>query len=108
VNWFRHCGLGFHASGWLAFAMVILLALVPGTALLKLVIWLFKRNATQTRVRTKAKGSIGAYMEDKRAESTQEIVCAFSPASPQFLRPSTDGLHAEQEHGTKKGLAMRD
>jgi len=47
-------------------------------------------------------------MEDKRAESTQEIVCAFSPASPQFLRPSTDGLHAEQEHGTKKGLAMRD
>jgi len=44
VNWFRHCGLGFHASGWLAFAMVILLALVPGTALLKLVIWLFKRK----------------------------------------------------------------
>jgi hypothetical protein len=46
-------------------------------------------------------------MEDKRAVSTQEIVRAFSPASPQFLRPSTDGLHGEQEHGTKKGLAMR-
>jgi hypothetical protein len=44
VNWFRHCGLGFHAGGWLALAMVILLALVPGTALLKLVIWLFKRK----------------------------------------------------------------
>ena len=45
MNRFRHCGLGFHAGGWLALAMVILLALVPGTALLKkLVIWLFKRK----------------------------------------------------------------
>ena len=34
--------------------------------------------------------------------STQEIICAFSPASPQFLRPSTDGLHAEQEHRKKR------
>jgi len=44
VNWFRHCGLGLHAGGWLALAMVILLALVPGTALLKLVTWLLKRK----------------------------------------------------------------
>jgi hypothetical protein len=36
VNWFRHHGLGFHAGIWL----VILLALVPGIALLKLVIGL--------------------------------------------------------------------
>jgi hypothetical protein len=35
VNWFRH-RLGFHARIWL----VILLALVPGIALLKLVIGL--------------------------------------------------------------------
>ena len=40
VNWFRHYGLGFHASEGLALAMVILLALVPGFALLRLVIWL--------------------------------------------------------------------
>jgi len=37
-------------------------------------------------------------MEDKRVVSTQEIVCAFSPPSPQFLHPSTDGHDAEQEH----------
>jgi len=40
VNWFRHYGLGFHAGGWLALAVVILLALVPGIALLRLVNWL--------------------------------------------------------------------
>jgi hypothetical protein len=39
VNWFRHYR-GFHAGEWLSLAMVILLALVPGIALLKLVIWL--------------------------------------------------------------------
>jgi hypothetical protein len=37
--------------------------------------------------------------------STQEIVCAFRPPSPQFLRPSTDGHDAEQEH-RKKGSRM--
>jgi predicted nucleotidyltransferase len=40
VNWFRHVGIGFHSGEWLASAIVILLALVPGIALLKLVIWL--------------------------------------------------------------------
>jgi len=40
VNWFRHYGLGIHAGEWLTLAMVVLLALVPGIALLKLVIWL--------------------------------------------------------------------
>jgi hypothetical protein len=40
VNWFRHYGRGFHAGEWLALAMVILLALVPGIALLTLVTWL--------------------------------------------------------------------
>jgi hypothetical protein len=39
VNPFRHYGRGFHAGEWLALAMVILLALVPGIALLKLAIW---------------------------------------------------------------------
>ena len=41
VNLFRHYGLGFHAGEWRALAMVISFALVPGIALLKLVIWLF-------------------------------------------------------------------
>jgi hypothetical protein len=40
VNWFRHYGNAVHAGEWLSLAMVILLALVPGIALLKLVIWL--------------------------------------------------------------------
>jgi hypothetical protein len=40
VNWFRHYGNGVHAGEWLSLAMVILLALVAGIALLKLVIWL--------------------------------------------------------------------
>jgi hypothetical protein len=40
VNWFRHYGLGFHAGGRLALAMVISLALVLGIALLKLAFWL--------------------------------------------------------------------
>lgn len=37
MNWFRHYGIGFHAGDRLALAIVILL---PGIALLKLVIWL--------------------------------------------------------------------
>ena len=40
MNWFGHYGNGVHAGEWLSLALVILLALVPGTALLKLVIWL--------------------------------------------------------------------
>jgi hypothetical protein len=38
VNWFKHYGNGVHACEWLSLAMVILLALVPGIALLKLAI----------------------------------------------------------------------
>ena len=38
MNWFRHYGLGCHAGEWRTLAMVILLALVQGIALLKLVI----------------------------------------------------------------------
>ena len=84
--------------------MVILLALVPGIALLRLVIWLL----TPERDKDESESNYWRIHGNKNVARTQEIVCAFSPASPQFLRPSTDGLHAEQEHGTKKGLAMRD
>jgi hypothetical protein len=38
LNWFKHYGNGVHAGEWLSLAMVILLALVPGIALLKLAI----------------------------------------------------------------------
>lgn len=44
MNWFRHYGNGVHASEWHSLAIVILLALVPGIALLKLVIWLLTRE----------------------------------------------------------------
>jgi hypothetical protein len=47
VNWFRHYGLTFHAGEWLALAMIILLALVPGIALLKLVTWLLTPERDQ-------------------------------------------------------------
>ena len=40
MNWFRHHGPGLHAGEWLALTIVILLALVPGIAMLKLVIWI--------------------------------------------------------------------
>ena len=40
MNGFRDYGFGFHAGEWHALAIVILLVLVPGIALLKLVIWL--------------------------------------------------------------------
>jgi hypothetical protein len=84
--------------------MVILLALVSGTAFLRLVIWL----ATKTTARE----IIGACMEDKRVVTRQEIVCDFSPPGPQFLHPSTDGHDAEQEHRKKKSRmsshSMRD
>jgi hypothetical protein len=43
VNWFRH-GIGFPAGAWRALAMVILLALAPGIALLRLVIWFLTRE----------------------------------------------------------------
>jgi len=50
VNGFRHYGLGFHAGEWHALAIVILLVLVPGIALLKLVIWLLtpRRNKDES------------------------------------------------------------
>jgi hypothetical protein len=38
VNWFRHYVPGFRAGEWRALAMVIVLAVVPSIALLKLVI----------------------------------------------------------------------
>jgi hypothetical protein len=44
VNWFRHFGPGFHAGEWPALAMVLLLAVVPGIALLKPVFWLLTRE----------------------------------------------------------------
>jgi predicted MFS family arabinose efflux permease len=49
VHWFTRYVLGSHASKWLAWAMVILLALV-GVALLKLVIWLLtpQRDAEES------------------------------------------------------------
>jgi hypothetical protein len=65
VNWFRHYGFGFHAGDWL----VILLALVPGIALLKLPSGSLHPNPTNTRARE----IIGAHMADKRVVSTQEI-----------------------------------
>jgi hypothetical protein len=65
VNWFRHHGLGFHAGIWL----VILLALVPGIALLKLSSGSLRPDVTKTR----ARGTLGAHMEGKRVVSTQEI-----------------------------------
>ena len=40
MNWFGHYAVGSHAGEWLAIALVILLALLPGIALLRLVIWL--------------------------------------------------------------------
>jgi hypothetical protein len=51
------------------------------------------------------RGIIGGYIEDKRVVSKQEIICGFGPPTPQFLRPSTDGHDAEQEH-RKKGSRM--
>jgi len=38
VNWFGHCGLGFHAGEWLASAIVILIAS------LRLVFWFLTRK----------------------------------------------------------------
>ena len=49
MNWFRHYGLGFHAGAWLPLAMVILLALVAGNALLKLVVWLLTPKCDQDK-----------------------------------------------------------
>ena len=40
MNWFKHYGLGYRAGECLTLAIVILLALVAGIALLKLAIWL--------------------------------------------------------------------
>ena len=40
MNWFVRYGFSCHVGEWRALAMVISLALVPGIALLKLVIWL--------------------------------------------------------------------
>ena len=40
MNWFGHYAFGSHAGEWLAIALVILLALLSGIALLTLVIWL--------------------------------------------------------------------
>ena len=44
MTWFRRDGFGFHAGEWLAFALVILLLFALWTALLRLVLGLFKRK----------------------------------------------------------------
>jgi len=44
VNWFRHYGLGFHAGGWLALAMVILVSFALCIASLRLVFWFLTRK----------------------------------------------------------------
>jgi len=44
VNWFRHYGLGFHAGGWLALAMVILVSFALCIASLKLFFWFLTRK----------------------------------------------------------------
>jgi hypothetical protein len=49
VNWFRHSGLHLHTGEWLALAIFILLTLVPGIALLKLVIWLLTPGSNKDK-----------------------------------------------------------
>jgi hypothetical protein len=44
VNWFRHCGLGFHAGEWLALAIVILLSFGSSITSLRLGMWLLTRK----------------------------------------------------------------
>ena len=44
MTWFRSGGFGFHAGGWLVFALVILLVFALCVVLLKLVFRLFKRE----------------------------------------------------------------
>jgi len=44
VNWFRHYGLGFHAGGWLALGMVILVPLALCIASLRLARWFLTRK----------------------------------------------------------------
>jgi len=86
VNWFRHYAFGSHVGEWLALALVILLTFA---------LWLPCEDLSSgslsgaNAIQTKARATIGAYMEDKSVASTQEIVCAFRSNSQQFLRPST-------------------
>jgi hypothetical protein len=65
VNWFRHDAFGSHVGERLALAMVILLSFALGIALSNLSSGSLHTNATQTKARTKARRSIGAYAEDK-------------------------------------------
>ena len=50
MNWVKPYALGFHPGEWLALAMVILVALAAGVAVLKLVIWLLtpERNKDES------------------------------------------------------------
>ena len=98
MNWFRHYGLGFHTGEWFALGTVILLALV-GIALLKLVFWFLKRKRDTDE--NESERSIGAYMEDKRAVSTQESFVLSTHLAHNFCALSTDGHDAEQEHRKK-------
>ena len=44
MNWFGHCGLGFHAGEWLASAIVILASFAFCIASLRLVFWFLTRK----------------------------------------------------------------
>lgn len=83
MQWFSHYVPRFHAGEWLALAMVISVAPVPGVPYSNLSSRCVRSNTTKTRVR----GIIGAHLEDKRVVSAQEIVCAFGRPGRQFPAP---------------------
>ena len=92
MNWFRHDAFGSHVDEWLALAMVILLSFAVGIALLRLIYWLVTRDATQTKGRTKARRSIGAYMEDKRGPI--EPIANTEPNLDEKHLPHDEPFHA--------------
>jgi hypothetical protein len=44
VTWFRPDGFGFHAGGWLAYALVILVLFALCVALLRILFRVFRRE----------------------------------------------------------------
>ena len=101
MNWFRHYGNGVHAGEWLWLAMVILLALVPGIALLKLVIWLLtpERDKDESE---EAYWRMHGRINVLRARRKSFVLSAH-PAHNSW--PFEDGHDAEPER-RKKGISQ--
>jgi hypothetical protein len=101
VNWFTRYVLGSHLSKWLAWAMIISLALV-GVALLTLVIWLFTPERDEEESGDESKKD---YWRIHGSQKQDRILLGNEPyrretvAHPKGIRPLSNFVYSNSISG---------